>query len=99
MSHRLPFALAALLLCATQAHAQTFAFQVVPSQSSVDVAASLDQLLPGTVIGDYDALSNPRGTRTLPGLFGGSGNQPVPMDITFQAALAAQGAPTGSFAA
>ena len=31
----------------------------------------------GNFIGDYDAESNPDGTQTRPGLFGGSGNNPI----------------------
>jgi len=34
--------------------------------------------LAGTFIGDYDATTNPGGTRTIPGLFGGSGNHAIP---------------------
>src|SRR6185503_19747846 len=86
------------LLCAA-ARAQSFSFQVAQAQSQVTLDSSFSLALPGSVIGDYDAVNNPGGTRTLPGLFGGSGNQPVPMDITFLTALAHQGAPSGSFSA
>ena len=61
---------------------QDFDLTVDPSSSTSDVLANFAAELPGTVIGDYDAVNNPGGTLTLPGLSGGSGNQPVPMDIT-----------------
>ena len=46
------------------------------------VALTLNASVPisGTLIGDYDARSNPTGSMTRPGLFGGSGNQPVDFD-------------------
>ena len=34
--------------------------------------------LAGTWIGNYDAVTNPTGTQTRPGLFGGSGNVAIP---------------------
>lgn len=80
-------------------HAQSFSFQIAQPQSSVHVTSQLDLALPGTVIGDFDPVTNPSGTSTLPGLFGGSGNQPVPMDITFLSTLDFQGQPSGAFEA
>lgn len=35
----------------------------------------------GTLIGNFDATTNPTGTRTLPGIFGGSGNNPIPVSV------------------
>lgn len=40
--------------------------------------------LGGTWIGDFDAVAKPTGTRTLPGLFGGSGNNPIPFTSTLR---------------
>jgi hypothetical protein len=40
--------------------------------------------LAGTWIGNHDAVTNPAGTRTLPGLFGGSGNNPIPFTSTLR---------------
>lgn len=37
----------------------------------------------GTFKGNYDATTNPTGTRTLPGYFGGSGNNPIPYVASF----------------
>lgn len=54
--------------------------------------------LAGTWIGDYDAATKPAGTRTLPGLFGGSGNQPISFtSVNRSVVTVPQGAPTGSF--
>ena len=97
MFHRPIIALTVIVLSTAAARAQSFAFHVVQPQSSVDITSSFDLAMPGTVIGNFDALNNPTGTRTLPGLFGGSGNQPVNMDITLQTSLAFQGQPLGAF--
>ncbi len=99
MLHRSLLAASALVLSTAAAQAQSFAFQVSPSQSSVDLSAGLDLAMPGTVIGNFDATTNPTGTSTLPGLFGGIGNQPVPMSITLQTDVDFQGSPTGAFQA
>lgn len=37
----------------------------------------------GTLKGDYDATTNPTGTQTRPGVFGGSGNVPIPYTAAF----------------
>jgi hypothetical protein len=44
---------------------------------------TVDNDLTGFLIGDFDERSNPDGTSTLPGIFGGSGNQPVDLDAGF----------------
>jgi hypothetical protein len=53
----------------------------------------------GTLIGNYDAVSNPGGTRTLLGAFGlcTSGNQPIPYTGTGGATGSPSTSPTGSF--
>ena len=96
MLHRPLLALSILLLSTAHARAQSFAFHVVQPQSSIDITSNFDLDMPGTVIGDFDAATNPTGTRTLPGIFGGSGNQPINMDITLETALAFQGQPLGT---
>jgi hypothetical protein len=50
----------------------------------------------GTLIGNYDEINNPTGTRTLPGLFGGSGNNPIPYTASFQLAGDIDTNPTGT---
>jgi hypothetical protein len=87
------------VLLSSSAHAQGFSFQVIQPQSTVHATSRVELAMPGTVIGDFDAVTNPTGTKTLPGLFGGSGNQPVPMSITLITDLDFQGNPSGSFGA
>ncbi len=54
--------------------------------------------LAGTWIGSYDATTNPTGTRTLPGLSGGSGNNNIAYTSTARSTVAINGAhPTGGF--
>ena len=38
--------------------------------------------MPGTLIGNWDAKTNPEGTTTLPGVWGGSGNNLIACDLT-----------------
>jgi hypothetical protein len=55
-----------------------FRFGVRSASSSVTTDLSAGASLLGTLIGDYDAKTNPAGTRTIPGLFGStSGNHPI----------------------
>jgi len=86
-----------VLAAAAPAVAQQYAFELAPnaSQASLTTAFAID--LPGSLIGDYDLDTNPRGTRTLPGLFGGSGNQPVDAAFGFLGDSDLTGAPTGAF--
>ena len=77
------FALALLVVgSASIAHANgpqtTYQFSIDPKSSNLSIDLGLSFPLGGTLIGDYDAVSNPEGTRTVPGLFGGSGNNPIP---------------------
>lgn len=73
--------LAAATLLAASAGAQSLPFTLAPGASSLDVAVSFELRLPGTLIGDHDPVANPTGTRTLPGLLGGTGNQPVSVQL------------------
>lgn len=91
-----PFAF--LLALAAPAVGQDFDLTVDGGASASDVLASFAAELPSTVIGDYDAVNNPGGTRTLPGLFGGSGNQPVAWDLTLSGVTDFLASPTGSLA-
>ena len=93
-----PFLLpVATLACTTVASAQSFAFTVDQEESLID--QSLEILVPfaGTFIGDYDAETNPDGTRTIPGLFGGSGNNEINYSANNQITGNASSSPTGTF--
>lgn len=54
--------------------------------------------LAGTWIGNYDAVTNPTGTQTRPGLFGGSGNVAIPFSsVVRPRAVISSSHPTGSY--
>ena len=59
------------------AGAQDLDFAIDTGSSNATISATTDVDASGFLIGDYDADSNPEGTQTRPGLFGGSGNQPI----------------------
>lgn len=89
--------LAAFALVTANAQAQSYDFTLDQSQSSASLTSTYGIDLDATLKGDYDALTNPGGTRTVPGLFGGSGNQDIPVDLGLAGDLNHMGAPTGSF--
>lgn len=95
--HRTPLhaALSVCLLGLPCAARQTFALEVDPRASSGQLASAFTVELPGTAIGSHDPTDNPGGTRTLPGLFGGSGNQPVAMGVELAGETDHQGPPAG----
>ncbi len=93
-----PLLLASCLLSAApMAAAQTFEFELDAAQSSTQFTALFGVDLPGTLIGDQDPVNNPGGTTTLPGLFGGSGNQPVDVDLGLEGGVDFLRVPTGTF--
>lgn len=104
--------LAAMILVATlgsvpSAQAvDTFAFTVAPASTATwSLSATAPFALGGAshIIGNYDATTNPSGTRTIPGLTGGdtSGNTPVPLTAGNASVSASSGAspvhPAGTF--
>ena len=56
---------------------------IEPKESMVDQTLLVSVPFDGVLIGDFDAKSNPDGTQTRPGLFGGSGNLPVGYSAVF----------------
>ena len=76
MKHRIAAALAASALASGGAFAQQYEFDCTITQATSGLAANLtvSVTLPGTLIGNYDAATNPTGTRTKPGLFGTFGS-------------------------
>ena len=56
---------------------------VESKESIVDQTLLVSVPFDGVLIGDYDAKTNPEGTQTRPGLFGGSGNLPVDYSAVF----------------
>ncbi|MEY3022488.1 MAG: Dockerin type domain [Planctomycetota bacterium] len=91
---------AALLACTAlvagpSLAADTYDCTILPKASSVLQTTSVTAPFSGTLIGDYDAVSNPTGTSTLPGLFGGSGNNPIPYSASFVLGGDIAASPTG----
>lgn len=68
------------------------------ASSVINADASISLPLVGSWIGDFDAVTNPTGTQTRPGIFGGSGNVAIPFSAVVNPAVVADGAtPTGGF--
>ena len=84
------------LSAACAATADTFRCDLVPP-STASNTGQLSLPLNGTLIGNYDAATNPTGTQTRPGLFGGSGNNPIPFTSTIVGDAGFSAAPTGAF--
>lgn len=78
------------------AAADTYVCSLGPT-STASNAGQLTLPLNGTLIGNYDAATNPGGTQTRLGLFGGSGNNPVPYTSTILGDAGFSASPTGSF--
>ena len=100
----MPFARRTFLLLALSIPVSGLAvaddFLVEPKKSTFEQAFSVAIPFAGTLIGDYDEEGNPEGTQTRPGIFGGSGNNPIDYSATFQLASAAQQfQPSGSVVA
>ncbi|MFM1822497.1 MAG: hypothetical protein RI967_763 [Planctomycetota bacterium] len=97
----LPFVSATLAACAapTVLAVDTFDCTLVRKASSVTQSTEVAAPFTGSLIGNYDAVSNPTGTSTLPGIFGGSGNNPIPYSASFVLGGDIVSAPTGLFAA
>lgn len=88
--------LTAGLVAGVAASAAAQDFVIEPGAASSTLMLAIDLPFEGTLIGDYDAKANPGGTQTRPGLFGGSGNNPIAYSATL--ALGVPGAtsePTG----
>ena len=67
------------------------------SNLSVDMETSIANT--GTLTGDHDSETNPDGTITIPGLWGGSGNQAIQIQsFDSGTSISGSGAPTGFLA-
>ena len=88
---------AGLLVIASTAAAQTYDFTLNRQLSSVNTSIALESPLAGTFIGNYDAETNPGGTKTLPGAFGGSGNNPIDYVASLAFGGEVDSPPTGGF--
>ena len=70
--------------------------QILPGESSmtIDVSNALNN--GGNLTGDYDETSNPDGTITIPGVWGGSGNQEIPIELSTGTGISGSSTPGGS---
>ncbi len=94
----MPSLAGALALVASVAAAGTSYDCAVSPSSTFSQTTDLALPLAGTWIGNFDAAANPTGTKTLPGLFGGSGNIPIPFSGSLKPRISITDAhPTGSF--
>lgn len=89
------------LLCGrASANSQDFDFVIDSKLSGLVATFGVTVPTTGTLIGNYDELNNPAGTRTKPGLFGSFGeteNVPVNMSLTFSVTSDVNTAPLGDF--
>ncbi|MFO0963625.1 MAG: GC-type dockerin domain-anchored protein [Phycisphaerales bacterium] len=85
----------AAFLAAT-ATAGEYRFQLVP-QSSAHFESGAQAPMVGSFVGNWDATTNPGGTRTLPGVFGGNSTTNTPIPYTADLAIGASidSIPTG----
>ncbi|MEE2681171.1 MAG: hypothetical protein VX641_02240 [Planctomycetota bacterium] len=90
----LPIVIAA---ASTAANAQSLEFTIDQQGSLIDRSLAVQVPFAGSLIGNYDAETNPEGTRTLPGIFGGSGNNPIGYSATNDISGSSSSTPTGSF--
>ncbi|MFZ9915517.1 MAG: M20/M25/M40 family metallo-hydrolase, partial [Phycisphaerales bacterium] len=87
--------IALALAASALANEITYDCSVVTNSSSVLQTLDLSAPFNGTLKGNYDAKTNPTGTLTLPGLFGGSGNNLIPYTASFVLAGDIDTQPTG----
>ena len=80
------------------ASSQTVHLTITPGASSSTLSADFGLALPGTLQGNYEATTNPLGTKTLPGLVGGipTDNVPIATDVAWARARCSRAFPTGN---
>jgi len=85
----------ALCALAALAGAQTFDLALTnASSATIQSDATLSTV--GTLIGDYDPDTNPDGTQTRPGFFGGSGNNTIDTSVTMTTEAGGTTQPSGN---
>ncbi|MSR41504.1 MAG: hypothetical protein EXS10_06335 [Phycisphaerales bacterium] len=85
------------LCCATPALAADLYDCTLAPSSNLVTTLSMDVPFTGTFIGNYDVVTLPTGTRTIPGFFGGSGNNPIPYTASFGVDGGTNTSPAGAF--
>ena len=84
------------LVVSLSAFAQNYEIPMSGS-SSLTLSVGIELPFNGTLKGNYVAKTNPIGTKTIPGYFGGSGNNPINYSATAGGELVIDTNPTGSF--
>ena len=72
--------------------------QIQSSQSSISIDSETSIANSGNLTGNHDSESNPDGTITIPGLWGGSGNQEIPIAFDSGTSINGSSNPTGFMA-
>jgi len=86
-----------LIAASAPALAQSYSFEIQTDNSAANFDAETVVDTAGTLIGDYDIDTNPDGTQTRPGVFGGAGNQPIDTSTSLATNTALSTNPSGSF--
>ncbi|MDP7070129.1 MAG: hypothetical protein QF561_02135 [Phycisphaerales bacterium] len=68
---------------------------LLTGEGSLTLSGVMSTTLEGTLIGDWDEETNPNGTQTRPGVWGGSGNNPIPISMTLTIAFDGDTSPRG----
>jgi len=92
-------ALTPIMLACASASAQSFEVSIDSKASNASLDSTVIFDASGILIGDYDADTNPTGTQTRAGFFGGSGNQPIDTSVSFDADTVLDTLPAGDFVA
>lgn len=92
MSRRITAGSSMLVLFASMA--QSASFELTDS-CTFDFTSVSSTFMDGTLIGNYDAESNPDGTQTIPGVWGGSGNNPIALEMTTTLSIGGSTVPSG----
>jgi len=89
---RLFFGAAALSCLVSTATAGEY---LLNGEGGLSLSGTMGTTLDGTLIGDWDEETNPDGTQTRPGVWGGSGNNPIPISMTVTIAFDGDTSPRG----
>jgi hypothetical protein len=81
-----------LAIATTGASAATFNLS---TDGELTLSGTLNTYIDGTLIGDWDEETNPEGTQTREGLWGGSGNNLIPLSLTATIELGGSTVPAG----